>query len=206
MRTIAHILISLLLGLAATYGQDRPKPPKTPDTEECCGKSNSKSTSVHVDGDSYTYFSTSDSDDTYRVKAKYNTFKTDTVRTYLLKELGRKNLVTSGSKYTWKVEYGGDKAYEVKLDDGSLRIFFDKELTSSGIASKLKTITKNIKSYTSGKPDGKRQEEHAAREAARLEREADRIEREAERLRREAERLKREAARLERESKTKNGN
>lgn len=200
MRTIVYILLSILLGMLRSYAQDTSE---TKTTTE--GKTNNE-ISFSFDGDlsfsgnENTYFSTSDSDDTYKVRAKFHDRKTAKVRAYLLEELGKKNMTTSGSKQQWKVEYNGDTGYEVKLDDGSLRIFIDKELVTSNLLNKFKTITKNIKNYTSGKSDEKNEEERLKREEERLEREAEQLLREADRKLREAERLQREAERLKREA------
>ncbi|QCX01746.1 hypothetical protein FGM00_17090 [Aggregatimonas sangjinii] len=204
MRIVLYILLSLLLGMLRTHSQES----ETTTTEE---KTNSIS-SISVNGEvssvsknERSYFSTSDSENTYKVRAKYNDNKTAKVRIYLLEELGQNNMTTSGSKVIWKVDYNGDTGYEVKLDDGSLRIFVNKELTSQALFNKFKTITQNIKSYTSGKSDAQRDQEALQRDQEQLKREAEQKIQEAERLQREAERLKREAERLEREAKRKTG-
>lgn len=205
MRTIVYILLSIILGMLRSYAQD------TSDTKTATkGKANNE-ISFSFDGDlsfsgnENSYFSTSDSDDTYKVRAKFHDRRTAKVRTYLLEELGKKNMTTSTSKQQWRVEYNGVTGYEVKLDDGSLRIFIDKELVSAQLLNKFRTITKNIKNYTSGKSDGKHQEERLKREEERMEREAEQLIREAEVKIREAERLQREVGRLKREAAKKNG-
>lgn len=199
MRVIAYIVLSILLGVIRSYSQD------ASDSKTKKGETNNE-ISFSFDGDlSFSgnenmYFSTSDSDDTYKVRAKFPERKTAKISAYLLEELGKKNMTSLGSKQQWRVEYNGDKGYEVKIDEGSLRIFIDKELVSSNLLNKFKTITKNIKNYTSGKSDEKREEEKLKREEERLEREAEQLMREAERKIREAERLQREAERLKREA------
>lgn len=198
MRTIVYIFLSVLIGMINTYAQEG---------SDSKGSSNDISFSWDGDfsfsGDENMYFSTSDSDDTYKVKAEFSERKTLKIRAYLNEELGKQNRKVSGSKEQWKVEYSGDTGYEVKVDDGSLRIFVDKELVSSSMFNKLKTITRNIKNYTSGKSDEKREEEKSKREEERLEREAEQLIREANRKIREAERLQKEANRLKHEAKSK---
>ncbi|MFK7811227.1 MAG: hypothetical protein AB8B59_01960, partial [Maribacter sp.] len=200
MRTLVYIVLSILFGILRSYAQDTSEAKTTSK-----GKTNNE-ISFSFDGDlsfsgnENTYFSTSDSDDTYKVRAKFHDRKTEKVRAYLLEELGKKNMTTSGSKQQWRVEYSGDTGYEVKLDDGSLRIFIDKELVSSNLLNKFKTITKNIKNYTSGKSDEKHEEERLKREEERLDREAEQLLREADRKVREAEGLLREAERLKHEA------
>jgi len=199
MRTIVYLVLSILFGMLKSYSQD------ASDTKTAKGKANNE-ISFSFDGDlSFSgnenmYFSTSDSDDTYKVRAKFPDRKTAKIREYLLEELGKKNMSISGKKQHWKVEYNGDKGYEVKVEEGSLRIFIDKELISSHLLNKFKTITKNIKRYTSGKSEEKREEERIKREEERLEREAEQLLREADRKTREAKRLQREAERLKREA------
>lgn len=195
MRTLVYIFLSLLITLVKTYAQ-----------EDSNAKQTDNEISFSFDGDlSFSgnenmYFSTSDSDDTFKVRAKFPDRKTAKIRSYLKEELGNENMKVSGTKQLWKEEYGDDKRYEVKIDDGSMRIFVDKELVSSSLLNKFKTITKNIKNYTSGKSEEKREEERLKREEERLEREAEQLIREAERKTREAERLQREAERLKREA------
>lgn len=201
MRTLAHIILIVLIGIIDTYAQEE---------ADSIGTSNDISFSWDGDlsfsGDENMYFSTSDSDDTYKVKASFPERKTTKIRAYLNEELGKENKKVSGSKELWKVEYNGDMGYEVKVDDGSLRIFVDKELVSSSMFNKLKILTKNIKSYTSGKQDKEREEEKSKREEERLDREAEALIREANEKIRDAERLKRKAQRLKREAKSKTGN
>jgi len=177
MRTLIYIILSLLVGVFNSQAQEEP----SADTTE-----NEVSFSFDGDlsfsGNENMYFSTSNSDDTYKVRAKFPARKTKKIRAYLKEELGEKNMKKSGSKQQWKMEYSGDTSYEIKVDEGSLRIFVNKELVSSSLFNKLKTITK-------------REEERIEREAEQLLREAEQKIREAEQLQREAERLKREALR-----------
>ncbi|MFK7811970.1 MAG: hypothetical protein AB8B59_05715 [Maribacter sp.] len=198
MRILIYILLTFLLGILGANAQDESEV----ETKE--KTSNEISFSFDGDlsfsGDENMYFSTSDSDDTYKVRAEFPERKTAKIKDYLLEELGKKNMRSSGNKQHWKVEYSGDRAYEVKVEEGSLRIFIDKELVSSHLLNKFKTITKNIKKYTSGKSEEKQAEERMKREEERLEREAEQLLREADRKTREAERLQREAERLKNEA------
>lgn len=200
MRTLVYIVLSILFGVLKSYAQDTSK------TKTTTAEKTSNEISFSFDGDlSFSsnenmYFSTSDSDDTYKVRAKFPETKTSKIREYILEELGKKNMIASGSKQRWKMEYSGDTGYEIKIDDGSLRIFVAKELVSSHLLNKFKTITKNIKNYTSGKSDEKRDEERLKREEERLEREAEQLIREADMKIREAKQLQREAERLKREA------
>lgn len=195
MRTLIYIILSLLVGVFNSQAQEEP----SADTTE-----NEVSFSFDGDlsfsGNENMYFSTSNSDDTYKVRAKFPARKTMKIRAYLKEELGEKNMKKSGSKQQWKMEYSGDTSYEIKVDEGSLRIFVNKELVSSSLFNKLKTITKNIKTYTSGKSEEKREQERIKREEERIEREAEQLLREAEQKIREAEQLQLEAERLKREA------
>ncbi|MDB4292919.1 hypothetical protein N9954_05875 [Maribacter sp.] len=204
MRVILVVIIGMLLSILKTHAQDESSVTSIAQNE---GSTISISVDgdISFEGDENTYFSTSDSDDTYKVRAKFNARKTPKIKDYLIEELGKKNMTSSGSTLRWKATYGGDIGYQVKLDDGSLRIFVDKELSSAELFNKFKTITRNIKGYTSGKSDKKQKEEAAKKEQDRLKREAEQKVREAESLQREAERLRREADRLEKEAKRKMG-
>jgi len=201
MRVITYIVLSILLGVIKSYSQDA-SDGKTKKGETNNEISFSFDADLSFSGNENMYFSTSDSDDTYKVRAKFPERKTAKISAYLLEELGKKNMTSTASKKQWRVEYNGDRGYEVKVEAGNLRIFIDKELVSSSLLNKFKTITKNIKNYTSGKSDekgeeerAKQKEEHLEREAEQLLREADRKIREAERLQRDAEQLKRKADR-----------
>lgn len=205
MKVLLYIVISTALSLGVSYAQED----SAVTSVEKDGKS---SLSISFDGDlsfsgnENTYFSTSDSDDTYKVRAKFNTGKTAKIRTYLLEEFGKEQLKVSGTRQQWRVAVDGITSYEVKIDEGSLRIFVDKELASSSTLSKMRAITKNIKTYTSGKSQAQREAEKVKRDKNRLDREVAQKIREADRLKREAERLEREAAQLEKEANTKQNN
>ncbi|NHF60339.1 hypothetical protein FK220_013375 [Flavobacteriaceae bacterium TP-CH-4] len=207
MRIIVYFLLSMLIGIIDAYTQE---------TETKTKQTTTSSISISVDDDtgfvekSRTYFSISDSDDTYRVRSDFHKSKTTKIRSYLAEELGTEYMTASGSRQKWKREYGGDTGYEVRLDEGTLKIYLDKELLSSGMVNKFKTITRNIKNYASGKSEEKRLEEQQKREAEQVQREAQQAQREAERLQRkaeqkirEAEHLQREAERLKREAQKK---
>lgn len=198
MRTVVYFFISILLGIVTTYAQEESSSTKT-DNEI----SFSFDGDLSFSGNENMYFSTSDSDDTYKVRARFPDRKTAKIREYLKEELDNKNMRVSGSKQQWSEDYRGDERYEVKIDDGSLRIYVDKELVSSALLDKFKKITKNIKNYTSGKSEEKREEERLKREEERQEREAEQLIREADRKLREAKRLQKEAARLQEEAKKK---
>ena len=195
MRIIVYIFLGLVLSVVGAHCQ-----------QENDGDSKGK-TSISLNADindnetSYSYFSISDSDEIYHVKSRFDAKKTTRIREYLIEELGEKNMEKVGDFHRWIVRYNGDKGYEIKLDEGSLRIYIDKELTSSNLLNKFRTITKNIKTYTSGKPDRKRRKEASQHEKERLERESKRKLHEAERLQRAAERLQKEAERLRLEVK-----
>lgn len=203
MRIIIYVLLSIFLGMLTGHGQ------QTTSTTTA----SSSSVSISVDGGNVdyqqkgrTYFSISDSDDNYKVRSEFHKDKTAKIRSYLLEELGNEYLTTSGNKYNWKRAYAGDMGYEVKLNSGTLKIYLDKELLSNGMIKKFKTITQNIKDYTSGKSSEERTAEKLKREEEKMGREAERLERQAEQKLREAERLKREAERLKREAKRKTDN
>lgn len=200
MKIIVYFLMSLMLGILTTHGQEQ-----TTETN-----STNSSISISVDGDitfsenENTYFSTIDSDDTYKVRSKFSTAKTAKIRSYLLDELGKEDMTTSGSKQYWRKAYDGATAYEVKVDEGSLRIFVDKEIASSGMLNKFKAITKNIKKFTSEKASENQEVKKAKREQELLEKEAERKIKEAERLQQEVNRLQKEAKQLLKERKNDN--
>lgn len=195
MRTLIYIILSFLVGVFNTQAQKEANSEKT---------ENEISFSIDGDlsfsGNDNMYFSTSNSEDTFKVRAKFPERKTLKIRAYLKEELGEKHMKMSGSKQQWKMQYSGDTGYEIKVEDGSLRIFVNKELVSSSLFNKFKTITKNIKAYTSGKSEEQREQERIKREEERLEREAEQLMREAEQKLREAEDLQREAERLKQEA------
>ncbi len=201
MRIIIYLVLSIILGILTGHSQE------TTTTTTA----STSSVSISVDGGNVdyeqkgrTYFSISDSDDSYKVRSEFHESKTDKIRSYLLEELGDEYLNTMGNKYKWKRSYAGDTGYEVKLSNGALKIYLDKELLSNGMVKKFKTITRNIKDYTSGRSSEERTAAQQKREDEKIKREAERLERQADQKMREAERLQREAERLKREAKRKN--
>lgn len=165
----------------------------------------SKSTSsisIHSDSDdnntSYSYsnsskqdrnvsVSISNSDDSYTMRAQYPTNKYQEIKDVLVKEMNSKNHTTSNGKDLWNSTSNGDEVYEIVLKEDKLTIDLDKEIASSSLAEKFKTLGLTIRTIIVGKANESR------REAERLQRDADRLRRDAERMQREAERMQREA-------------
>ncbi|WP_299223238.1 hypothetical protein [uncultured Aquimarina sp.] len=102
--------------------------------------SNSKVTvNYSSDDDSNGYkinISISNTDDIYTLKASFPADKTDKVKKFLNDHLDTKMSKNYGS-YTWNYINKGEEGYKVKLREGKLSVFLDKEAVSIDLVEDL---------------------------------------------------------------------
>lgn len=135
MKTLVKTLLALLLVSnlnAQTASPEPPQPPTTPSTQ-----TSSYSSSISV----------SQTDEDYKIKAKFNKARFNDVKDYLVKQLGKDGLKVNGNTYSWS--HGSD-AFECKLTKTSLRLHMDFDATSKTYADHVKSIGKTIKYVISG--------------------------------------------------------
>ncbi|MEE9361765.1 MAG: hypothetical protein V3U92_04130 [Cellulophaga sp.] len=192
MKTIATIIIGFLaFGITASNAQIIPKPPKTPNTTSSTSSSYSMSTSSSGDNVQSTNvsISVSNSDRAYTLKARCSSSKMKEVKTFLLKEMGRNNLTTTGGQYNWEANSNKNRVYDISVSNKRLTMFIDKEVASTSLVRKFEDMGLIIRSIISGDND----QGNTQREADQMQREADRMQRDADRMKKEATRMQRAA-------------
>lgn len=207
MKTLKNIIGIALLSLgmntiAQTAPPAPPAPPRTvyQDATTTVTTNSSNVSVVTQSGSSNqggnTSFSMSDSNDEYRVKSRYPKNRYQGVKDFLLQEMGKKNMQSSGTSMVWSLDGDEDTVFRIELDEKRLNVELDKTIASQDLISKFKDMGPILRALISGN--------NHRQEVTRLERDAERARRDAERMQREAERLHkmadRNAALLDREA------
>ena len=216
MKTIKNICTAAIIGLGLhVIAQTAPPAPPTPPAPpavytNATTKVTTNSSNVSVitqNGDNgkggNTSFSSSNSNGSYRIKSRYPKNRYQAIKEFLLKEMGTKNMQSSGKDMVWSLEGDEDTVYEIELSEKRLNIELDKHIASPDMIGKFNDMGNILRSLVSG--GSERQEiERLERDADRAQRDAARMQREANRLRamseQDAVRLSEEAALLEREA------
>jgi hypothetical protein len=210
-----NLIITIITVFTVHIGfaqEEPPTPPPTPSTNfssSTKSRSNNESTSISI----------SQTDDDYKLRARFPKNRYAKLKSLIEKTLGGKNMDIGNGYSKWSND---EKVYYVKLTEKSLRINVDLNVASPSLVKKIKALGNDAKIIISGN-NVKVERERMQREADRMRREADRMQREAERLERQAkreterakrmaqrevermkreqERIKRDAQRIEREAK-----
>lgn len=224
MKTIINLILSILFaGIGTISAQVMPDPPPPPPAPPVAPQVDSESNySITVNssdtesGENISY-SLTNTDDTYKVRGRFPKRFSEEIKSYILEEMGRSKMNTSGNKTSWKAVSNGDEVYEITTSPGKLNMFIDKEVASNNLIEKFGEMGLYIKDIISEDDSNKNEVERLERDAVRLrmdaermlqeaerlkkqhERESDRARRESDRAERESQRLEREAARLARE-------
>ncbi len=216
MKSINKVLTVILLGIGVcAVAQTPPAPPAPPVTPTTVYQddatkvtTNSSNVSVITQSGDYgkggnTSFSVSNSNDEYRIKARFPQNRYAALKGFLLKELGSNGMQSSGDDFVWTKEADDDTVYEIELSKTKLKVDLDKELASPELIAKFEDMGTITRTLISG-GDRRQEVSRLEREAARARRDAERMQQEAERLQamseRESARLAREAERLTREA------
>ncbi|MFK8058505.1 MAG: hypothetical protein AB8B78_00275 [Polaribacter sp.] len=178
-------VFALFLG-NSFYAQTTPKPPKTPSTS-----TTSKGTSYSItfdtdDAEDNSSVSIKRNDDIYKFNARFHENKTGSIKKLLIDKLGKSNLNISGNTYRWIKNEDGEKLYDCKLTDNTLKIYVDKEYANSKIVAMMDEFGTILKDAISGTDSKKEAKENAERELKSAERALARAKREVERIRRKA--------------------
>jgi len=80
--------------------------------------------------------SISNTDDVYSLKASFPSHRTDEVKKFLKEHLDSKMTKSYGS-YTWNYSTKGEEGYKVKLRNGKLSVFLDKDAISIDLVEDL---------------------------------------------------------------------
>ena len=184
-----RIFITTVLTLAFLVGnaQTTPEPPTPPTTNSTSSSSYSSSSRSSNEN---TSISISQTDEDYKLRARFPKSRYAKLKTLIENTLGVKHMDVGSGFSKWSND---EKVYYVKLTEKSLRITVDLEVASPDLVEKFKALGNDAKVIISGS--------NATVERERVQREADRVRREAERMKREVERLEkqyeRELERLE---------
>ncbi|SEK31566.1 hypothetical protein SAMN04487910_0232 [Aquimarina amphilecti] len=144
MKTLILIITSLVLGLLTTNAQT---------TETSSSKSSSEISFTYDTDDEnkkfYRSFVTLDMDNDYRIKIRFMKYMKSNVKSYLIDQFGKENLIIKEDTYLWTKELEDEEVYEVKLRGNRLRINVNKELASDKLIKRFGQIGRELKELTS---------------------------------------------------------
>ncbi|WP_025741708.1 hypothetical protein [Aquimarina pacifica] len=142
MKTIALILISLILGLLSAKSQTITK-------QDSCSKVSVSQGNNIEDDRYYRSFTVLDMDNDYRIKVRFMENLNTHVQEYLTDQFGEENMTTTEGVSFWKKEVEEEEIYEVRLKGNRLRINVNKELASDKLVKRFKNIGEELKLITS---------------------------------------------------------
>ncbi|QNK76748.1 hypothetical protein H7F37_11515 [Winogradskyella sp. PAMC22761] len=185
-KKIGFLVVATLFSAIQGQSQTAPNPP-TPPTTMSVSTNISRSISVEENNDVQhsSSISVSNSDDTYKFRARYDNSKNEGIKALVLKQLGKDNLLISGKTYLWTIEKDNNKTFECKLNKGNIKIFVNKNKVSHSFQNKIIKLGKDLKNYISGtdrdKEEAKQNLEKAKRELEKAQQELERAEQAAKR-------------------------
>lgn len=168
-------VISIFLA-TSLLAQKTPTPPETPKT--------GTSYSITFDTDDKeenSSISIKRNEDVYKFSAKFHESKTGSIKKLLVDKLGKRNLKVVGDTFRWIKKENGDKLYDCKLTDNSLKIYVDKEFANTKFVEMMDEFGLVLKDAISGTDSKKEAKEKAERELKRAERKLALAKRELER-------------------------
>ena len=174
LTTVVALFLSTSL-----FSQTKPTPPETP----------KKGTSYSItfdtdDKEDNSSVSIKRNDDIYKFSARFHESKTGSIKKLLVDKLGKSNLNIIGDTYRWVKSEGGEKLYDCKLTDTTLKIYVDKEYANSKIVDMMDEFGIVLKDAISGTDSKKEAKETAERDLKRAEKELARAKRALERAKR----------------------
>jgi hypothetical protein len=91
-----------------------------------------------------TSVSIQNSDDTYSLTAKFDSFKKEKLQKLLSENLEKEHMSQKGETISWKKTDGNEVAYGVTLTNEKLKITVDKDLVSGKTAKKFEALGEKI--------------------------------------------------------------
>lgn len=158
-------------------------PPETPKKSKGTSYSITFDTDEEEDNSSV---SIKRNDDIYKFNAKFHESKTGSIKKLLIDKLGKSNLKVDGDIFRWIKSENGDKLYDCKLTETTLKIYVDKEYANSKLVAMMDEFGTVLKDAISGTDSKKQAKEDAERELKRAERALERAKKELERVKRRA--------------------
>ncbi|MEE9407981.1 MAG: hypothetical protein V3V28_07895 [Polaribacter sp.] len=182
MRTLFLSALTVLFLSNNTFSQSTPKAPKTPSTST---KTKGTSYSITFDTDDKednSSVSIKRNDNVYKFSARFHESKTGSIKKLLVDKLGNSGLSISGDTYKWIKNEDGEKIYECKLTDDTLKIYVDKQYANANIIHMMNDFGDVLKDAISGTDSKKDAKENAEKELKSAERELARAKRQLERV------------------------
>ena len=191
-KKIGFLVVATLFSAIQGQSQTAPNPP-TPPTTMSVSTNISRSISVEENNDVQhsSSISVSNSDDTYKFRARYDNSKNEGIKALVLKQLGKDNLLISGKTYLWTIEKDNNKTFECKLNKGNIKIFVNKNKVSHSFQNKIIELGKDLKNYISGTDTDKEEAKNTEEAKQNLEK----AKRELEKAQQELERAEQAAKR-----------
>jgi len=178
----------IALFLTTSFFAQTPTPPETPKTST---SSKTKSTSYSITFDTYdkeenSTVSIKRTDNVYKFNAKFHESKTGSIKKMLIDKLGKSNLIITDDTFRWIKTENGDKIYDCKLTDNTLKIYVDKEYANVKIVDMMDAFGADLKDAISGTDSDDEEKKNIGRALKDAERTLAKAKREVERLKRES--------------------
>tara|TARA_R110002126_G_scaffold124451_4_gene266544 strand:+ start:51052 stop:51621 length:570 start_codon:yes stop_codon:yes gene_type:complete len=185
-----HLFLTVVVTffLTTSFFAQTPTPPETP---KISTSSKTKSTSYSItfdtdDKEENSSVSIKRNDNVYKFNARFHESKIGSIKKMLIDKLGKSNLTITDDTFRWIKTENGDKVYDCKLTDNTLKIYVDKEYANVKIVEMMDAFGAVLKDAISGTDS----EEDANKDAERALKDAERA---LAKAKREVERLKRES-------------
>lgn len=182
-----HLILATVFSIFITstfFSQTTPKTPKTPETSTTTKNSSYSITFDTDDNEGNSSVSIKKNEDIYKFSARFHESKTGSIKKLLVDKLGNDNLTVSGDVYRWIKKENGEKLYDCKLTDNTLKIYVDKEFTNSKMIEMIEEFGNVLKDTISGTNSEEEAKKNAERALKRAERALAKAKREVERLKR----------------------
>ena len=127
--------------------------------------------------------SISNSNESYKFRARFDKSKTDDVKKILLAKLSNKDSRISKKKHLWVENIGGDDVFKCELTKGKVKISLDKDDVSTSYYNKIRALGNELKALiygTSSKEDSTYAVKRAEKKLKRAKRNLDRAKKELE--------------------------
>tara|TARA_R110002050_G_scaffold213131_1_gene349340 strand:+ start:2392 stop:2967 length:576 start_codon:yes stop_codon:yes gene_type:complete len=189
MKTLFLSTLITLFLVTSLFSQKTPKTPSTPLKVTTTTKGASYSITFDTDNKKEnSSVSIKKNNNIYKFTARFHESKSGTIKKLLIDKLGNPNLSVADDTYRWIKTNNGNKLYDCKLTEDTLKIYVDKEFSTSNITEMMDEfgeVLKEVISGTDSKEEAKRiaksELESAEKELARAKRELEKVKRRLER-------------------------
>ena len=174
MKTPFLIVASVLFLSVNLFSQTPPTPPKTNST---VSYSKGSSYSINFDTDDTednSSVSIKRNDNIYKFNAKFHESKSGSIKKLLVDKLGNSDLKVSNDTYRWMKSENGEKLYDCKLTDSTLKIYVDKEYANTKLVEMMDEFGIVLKDLISGSDSKEEEKRIAESELESAERELER--------------------------------